>query len=70
MGLDFDVKKTLEQRLHSLEMRLKEVERLQEITHLQYQKNISSQRPYSCPLCLGRCYDRDKTQNGKNMYSK
>ena len=55
MELDFDVKLTiqlLEERIYKLEGRLKEVERFQEITHLQYQKNIGLNQPMKLPSCV------------------
>lgn len=41
------------ERLDSLELRIKEAERFQDITHRQYQKNISTLEPYKCPVCDG-----------------
>ena len=48
MELDFDIKlviQLLEERITSLDMRTKEVERFQEITHRQYQKVIQHSDP-------------------------
>jgi DnaJ-class molecular chaperone len=36
-----------------LEVRIKELERFQDITHEKYQKNIKGRTPHKCPVCDG-----------------
>jgi hypothetical protein len=44
------------ERLDSVELRLKEVERFQDITHEQYMSIARKEKPHKCPACDGVCF--------------
>lgn len=46
-------KKTIEERFSDLELRLKEVQRFQDITHEQYISIAKKEKPHACPVCGG-----------------